>query len=225
MSRDGRLRRSASAPAPAPAPATDQAADGNAPAAYPGGAECDGAASGAAHDARLLDAIARGDPSAFAEFYRRHAHRVLRFCAARLGGDDAAAQDVLHECMLEVWRVAGTFQGRARAATWLLSIAHHKSVDQLRRRHRRRECELPEEPLGSDDCPAADALAASENRERLYRCIALLPAVQRAALHLAFFEDLPYREIAGILGCPEGTVKTRVFHAKLTLKHCLTRGD
>ncbi len=220
MSRDARLWCST-----APAPGADRAATAGGSAAHPSGTQHPEPTPDAAHDAYLLTAIARGETAAFAEFYARHAPRVLRFCGTRLGGDDAAAQDVLHESMLEVWRVAGTFQGRARAATWLLSIAHHKTVDQLRRRHHRRECELPEEPLGSDDCPAADALAASEDRERLYRCIALLPAVQRAALHLAFFEDLPYREIAVILGCPEGTVKTRVFHAKLTLKRCLTRGD
>jgi RNA polymerase sigma-70 factor, ECF subfamily len=89
-----------------------------------------------AGDAELLARIAAGSEQALADFYRRYQARVYNFALQRL--DNAAdAAEVLNEVMLEVWRGAQAFQGRARVSTWLLGIAHHKSIDLLRKRGRR----------------------------------------------------------------------------------------
>ena len=168
----------------------------------------------------LLRRIASGDESAFERFYRSQADRVYRFLRTRLQ-DATAAGEILNEVMLEVWRTAQRFEGRSRVQTWLLGIAHHRMVDHLRRNRRHRGDAL-DESLADDDAPAAARLVnALQEGELLRRCLDRLSDVQRQVMHLAFFEELSYTEIARIVDCPEGTVKTRVFHARQALKRCL----
>jgi len=66
-------------------------------------------------------------------------------------------------------------------------------------------------------------IAGAQDAERLRHCLDRLPEGQREVMHLAFFEDLSYREIASLIDSPEGTVKSRVYHAKEALKRCLSR--
>ncbi|MGF1553076.1 MAG: RNA polymerase sigma factor, partial [Paracoccaceae bacterium] len=80
---------------------------------------------------------------------------------------------------------------------------------------------VPEPP---DESPDAEAvIEAAEDAERVRACLAGLKAAQRAVVRLAFYEGLPYEEIAEIEAIPAGTVKTRIFHAKRALMHCLGR--
>lgn len=169
----------------------------------------------------LLARIAGGDERALGEFYDSFHGRIYAFVRKYLrNGADAA--EVLNEVMLEVWRRAGRFEGRSRALTWVLGIAHHKAIDCLRRLAPPAEDDSALEDIADDSASAIDALAGAEDAARLRRCLDQLPAIHRAVLHLAFFEDRPYPEIAEVVGCPLGTVKTRVFHAKEQLKRCLT---
>jgi RNA polymerase sigma-70 factor, ECF subfamily len=171
--------------------------------------------------AELLAQIAGGSEAALKLFYEAFHRRVFAFIQRRLN-DPADAADVLNEVMLEIWRSAGRFEGRSQALTWVLGIAHHKALDALRRRGRHRTEEL-DESMPDEDCPSAgDVMNAAQNAELLRRCLDKLADTYKLVMHLAFFEDLPYPEIARIADCPVGTVKTRVFHAKRLLKDCLS---
>ena len=171
----------------------------------------------------ILAAIASGSEAALAEFYRAYHARIYSFIVKRVQ-NAADAADVLNEVMLEVWRGAASFQGRSQVLTWVLGIAHHKTMDCLRRRS-------PQVALDDDVIDrledesegAPEALAQKQDAALLRYCVEKLSDAHRAVVHLAFFQELPYNEIAEILACPEGTVKTRMFHAKQQLKRCLAQ--
>ncbi|MDZ7851236.1 MAG: sigma-70 family RNA polymerase sigma factor [Halomonas sp.] len=173
-------------------------------------------------DDELLIAIANQDMQALGEFYRRHQRRVYHFVLSKLN-DPFTANDLLNDTMLEVWRSAERFQGRARVTTWLLGIAHHKVLDLWRQQGRRQSTELDETMI--DESPGADVEAltlAVRDKERLTQCMARLSTEHREILHLVFFEELNYEEISRIIDVPEGTVKSRVHHAKKLIKQHLT---
>lgn len=173
----------------------------------------------------LLAAIAGGSEAALAEFYRFHQARIYSFIVRRVhNGADAA--DVLNEVMMEVWRHAAAFQGRSQVLTWVLGIAHHKTVDCLRRRSPHVELvEGVEDNLEDERDGAPEILMRQQDAALMRYCIEKLSDSQRAVVHLAFFQELSYTEIAATLACPEGTVKTRMFHAKQKLKDCLLRAS
>lgn len=166
-----------------------------------------------------LTAIAAGSEAALSEFYRAFQARIYAFALRRLE-DPAAAADVVNDVMLQVWRTAGRFEGRSRPATWVLGIAHHKVIDKLRERGRHRG-EALEEDYPDEEPAACDLLALAEQSGLVRRCLETLSAVQRQVVQLTFFEELSYPEIAQVMACPEGTVKTRMFHAKAALRRCL----
>jgi RNA polymerase sigma-70 factor (ECF subfamily) len=172
----------------------------------------------------LLARIAGGDRRAFEAFYDTFHGRVYAFALKHIR-NPADAAEILNEVMLEVWRNAARFEGKSRALTWVLGIAHHKAVDRLRRHARHRAEELDDELPEDDRVSALDALAGAEDTQRVRECLERLSDAQRLVVHLAFFEDLPYPEIAEIAACPVGTVKTRMFHARQLLKRCLGAKD
>jgi len=171
---------------------------------------------------QLLDRITAGDEAALADFYRLFEARVYRFALARLN-DPFAAADILNEVMLAVWKQAGRFEGRSKLSTWLLGITRYKVLDRLRQRQRAPQQQDLDEQLADESPPHEAVIAGAQDAERLRHCLDRLPEGQREVMHLAFFEDLGYREIATLVDCPEGTVKSRVYHAKEALKRCLSR--
>lgn len=172
---------------------------------------------------RLLTAIAGGDDSAMEEFYRLYEKDVYAFVRFRLD-DPHAAADIVNEVMLVVWRTAGRFKGGSKVRTWLLGIANNKALDVLRRRGKRSHEELDEEKL-PETSPASGerVVAAAQHRRYVRTCLEGLSDQHRQVVHLAFFEELSYGEIADIVDCPAGTVKTRMYHARISLKRCLER--
>lgn len=153
--------------------------------------------------------------------YETHGAAVHRFVSMRLR-DHFEVADIVHETMLCVWRDAGNFRGQGSVRAWILSLARNKAIDHVRRQARTDICE-PDEGIPADDPPADDLIAAAQDARRVRASVAKLPAQQRAVVHLAFFEDLSYAEISVIEGIPEGTVKTRIFHAKKALLRQLGR--
>lgn len=162
---------------------------------------------------RLLD----GDPAALATLYDRYAG-VAFSLLLRMLGDRTVAEEVLQEVFLRVWQRAATYQhARGRFAPWLLAIAHHLAIDELRRRQRQpprvadREATERQIALVPDPGPdVAETAGAREERERIAAALAALPAAQRVALELAYFDGYSQAEIATRLGEPLGTVKTRI---------------
>lgn len=173
-------------------------------------------------DSELLAAIAEEDMDALSEFYRRHQRRVFQFLLSKLN-DSFVAGDLLNDTMMEVWRAAGRFQGRSKVTTWLLGIAQHKVLDYWRQQGRRQFTELDDTMIDEDPNADLEALTlAARDRQQLHACMAKLSPEHREVLHLVFFEELNYEEIGEIIGVPEGTVKSRVYHAKQLMKRQLT---
>lgn len=172
-------------------------------------------------DRALLARVAAGDADAMRRLYERHYDALHAFVRAR-SGDAAATPDIVHDTMLDVWRQAGRFRGGSSVRTWMFSIARNKAVDRVR--GGARLSFVDEVPETADDAPdAAAVIEAAEDAERVRACLATLKPAQRAAVRLAFYEGLTYEEIAEVESIPAGTVKTRIFHAKRALMHCLGR--
>ncbi len=174
-----------------------------------------------ADDRRLLERIAARDRAAFETFFRAHGAAVHRF-VRDLVRDDGLAEELTSDVMVEVWRGAGKYGGRARVRTWVFGIAHHKAIDALRRR---RTATVPlDELLGvpapDGESPEEVALRAAD-RERLDAALATLSAEHRAVLELTYVEGFAQAEIAEIVSCPVATVKTRAFYAKQRLRDAL----
>jgi RNA polymerase sigma-70 factor (ECF subfamily) len=167
----------------------------------------------------LVRAIAGGDRAAFERLYQLMERPLFRFARLKLN-DPFRSADIVHEVFLEVWRRAGEFQGKSSARTWMFAIAYRKIVDTYRREGRLSyQEELPEQI--DDSADATSVLVASEQAEAVRECLGKLRVEHRLAIELTFYEDMGYREIAEIAGVPEGTVKSRVFHAKQLLMRCL----
>jgi RNA polymerase sigma-70 factor (ECF subfamily) len=175
--------------------------------------------SGQADD-DLIAAIGEGDKSALQELYFRHAAPLQRMVEL-WSGEATIADDLVQETFLAVWRNAGRFEGRSSVKTWIYSIARNKSLDH-RRGAGREDPQEVDENLPDPAAPNSEALleAASDAR-RVRDCVAALNAPHRRAIELAFYQDMDYREIAAIEDVPVGTIKTRIFHAKQKLLHCL----
>ncbi len=173
--------------------------------------------------ARLLGRIARGERAALERLYRDHHGRIHAFILQRIP-DPLEAVEILNDVMLTLWQQAHRFAGRSRGMTWILGIAHHKCLD-ARRRHARGPQQTPleesESPLPEDEADACQALAALDDAALLRYCLERLSEAHRMVIHLAFYQDLGYADIAAIEGCPEGTVKSRMLYAKRALKRCL----
>jgi RNA polymerase sigma factor (sigma-70 family) len=169
--------------------------------------------------ADLLARTAQGDKSAFSALYRTLERPVYRFIASKLN-DPHEAADILNEVFMEIWRAAGRFEGRSAVKTWIFGIAYRKTMDHFRKTARVSVSDdIPEVADESPD--ALTCLASAQEAEHVRHCMGTLSPDHRSAIELAFYEDLSYPEIAGITGIAEGTVKTRVFHAKKLLMHCL----
>lgn len=169
----------------------------------------------------LLARIAAGDRDALAALYRQHEAALFRFVLSRLN-DPTQSADIVHDVFLEIWRSAGRFEGRSSVRTWIYGIAYRKVIDVFRASARLQVTD--DIPETEDDSPGAlECLAAAETRDQVRHCLGTLKPDHRQAVELAFFQDMGYREIAEVTQVPEGTVKTRIFHAKKLLQHCLGR--
>jgi RNA polymerase sigma-70 factor (ECF subfamily) len=181
-----------------------------------------GKGSDGAADAALLQRVAGGDRTAFAELYRR-LQRPLFGYLMKLVREREMVEDVLNETMLEVWRQAARFEGRASVNTWVFSIAHHRAVSRLRRK---RETSLDEETAAAieDESPTPDEHAETSDVNRLIGTLMeQLSFEHREILHLAYFQEFSVQEIADALDLPANTVKTRMFYARQRLKVLLEK--
>lgn len=166
-----------------------------------------------ADDRELLARVAARDEAAFRRLYERYATRIFHYALTILR-DRHLAEEVVQETMVAVWEGAGTFRGTAQASTWIFGIARNQAHSLLRRESRGGR--VPEEPGILPD-PAE----AAEREVRVRSALGRLPPQQVEVVFLAFYEGLSYREIARILGVPEGTVKSRMYHAKQALAEVL----
>jgi RNA polymerase sigma-70 factor, ECF subfamily len=171
-------------------------------------------------DEVLIGRVANGDRLAMQVLFARHHVRVYRF-VLRLTRNEATAEDVISDVFLDVWRQAGKFEGRSAVSTWLLSIARFKALSVLRRRG---DEELDDEAAEAIEDQADNpeiALAKKDKGAALRQCLTKLSAEHREIIDLVYYHEKSVEEVAGIVGIPEATVKTRMFYARKKLSELL----
>ncbi len=170
-----------------------------------------------------LTSIAKGDRAAFDRLYRAQRRPLLGYALGLLAGDRAAAEDAVDECFVDVWQQAGRFTGQGSAQGWLRRIVRNKAIDWLRKNGSARFAEWSAaDDDRPDEGPDAEQLLIAANSGDWLRCaLSKLSLEQREAVLLCYFEERPLAEIAALQACPEGTVKTRLFHARLNLRSLL----
>ena len=171
-------------------------------------------------DEVLIGRIANGDRLAMQVLFARHHVRVYRF-VLRMVRNEATAEDLISEVFLDIWRQAGRFEGRSAPSTWMLSIARFKALSSLRKRT---EEELDEETASTLEDHADDpevSLAKKDKAAVLRQCLSRLSAEHREVVDLVYYHEKSVEEVAGIVGIPEATVKTRMFYARRKLSELL----
>lgn len=180
-------------------------------------------------DVGLVQECQRGDPAAFRELVRRYMDRVCNV-AYRFLGNHEDAQDIAQETFVRAYRGIQTFKGDAKVYTWLYSIAGNLARNKLRDSKRKgrdkgTSFEAMEErggPVASGEERSPESAARqAELDEILQACLDELPEHYRMAFVLRTFDDLGYGEIADAMGCPVGTVKSRLNQARKLLRNRL----
>jgi RNA polymerase sigma-70 factor (ECF subfamily) len=172
-------------------------------------------------DAALVASVARGDARALEHIYECYSRGVYSL-ALRLLGDTTAAEEVVQETFLKLWRQPNAYQpARGRLPPWLLGVAHHHAVDMLRRRqleqrHRATSngdgtaAGLDNLGLASADEDPQLGAGGFDQRDAIGRALAELPPEQRLPLELAYYRGMTQFEVATLLSVPLGTIKTRM---------------
>jgi RNA polymerase sigma-70 factor (ECF subfamily) len=174
----------------------------------------------ATSDEVLIGRIASGDRLAMQVLFARHHVRVFRF-VLRVVRDESVAEDLISEVFLDVWRQAGRFEGRSAVSTWLLAIARFKALSALRRRP---DEALDDEAAQAIEDPSDDpevAVAKKDRGEVIRKCLEKLSVEHRQIIDLVYYHEKSVEEVAGIVGIPENTVKTRMFYARKKLAELL----
>jgi len=170
-------------------------------------------------DAALIACLRAGDQSAMADLYDRYAG-VVYGVALRVLANTTAAEDVVQEVFLQLWRNPQAFNAdRGRLAPWLAVIARNRAIDALRKR--RPETDVEDVVISVEPDLVAEA-TRGRAMEKVRGALAVMPSPQRSALEMAFFEGLTHSEIAAKTGEPLGTIKTRIRTGLLALRKVCT---
>lgn len=174
-------------------------------------------------DQQWLERARGGDRAAFGALVRQHQRRVHRL-ALHLTGSAGDADDVTQETFIRAFRAIDRFDGRADLFTWLYRICVNVALNQ-RRRNRRVTADI-DDPRVPEPADGAPGPGLSAERARAYRDLAraldMLSESLRTTMILACVEQVPYKEIAQVLGCSEGTVAWRVHEARRKLRELIT---
>lgn len=179
-------------------------------------------AAGADPDLALVLRAQAGDRAAFSELFRLHHARVRAMCARMLGasayGQESEVDDAVQTAFLEAWRSLHRFEGRARFTTWITRIAIHTCFSTRRRLARLLSVAEPApaaQPVWSEAPRSAEAVAIDRRQDAaLAGVLTRLSEKKRVVFVLADLEGLTSTEIADVLGIPDATVRTRLFHAR-----------
>jgi RNA polymerase sigma-70 factor (ECF subfamily) len=183
-----------------------------------------------AFDRELHRRVATGDRDAFEELYRRYAPSAYGL-ALRVLGQEAIAQEVVHDAFLALWRAPEAFDpARGAFRSFFLSLVHHRAVDAVRREDRlRRRSERASNLDRIEDEDVAEAVVETaylrSRRGEIREALETLPADQRRVIELAYFDGYTQARIADMLEIPLGTVKTRTLAAMRKLRRALYRED
>lgn len=167
-------------------------------------------------DVDLIARIARKDRLALRAFFARYHLRLFRFLA-RLTRNESLAEELVNETLMSVWSNAASFQGQSAVSSWVFAIARNKAISALRKRTE----EALDEPAVAaieDDADTPEDTALKDSKARaLRRCMEALSAEHREVIELVYYQEKSVKEVSEIVGVPENTVKTRMFHARQRL--------
>ena len=179
----------------------------------------------AADDALLVARLAAGDDDALAEIFDSLGSPVY-WAALRVLGDGVAAQDVVQDVFVELWRHPGRYDAAAAPLrTYLMVMARRRAVDRVRSEVRRLAREQRHDHPAPDQrqMSPSDEVAAAEAASLVRDAVRRLPDGQRQLVELAYFEGMTYREAGRAVGIPEGTAKSRLRLALANLEAALDR--
>jgi len=174
---------------------------------------------------RLLGRIEQADEGAFRELYCAFSRKLYAYVLRQLS-DSAQAEEIVADTLYEVWKAPAKFRGESQFSTWLIGIARNKVL--MAWRGRKPDADHADVAdmagqLASDAPGAFEQMAQSQRSDGVRNCVDKLKADFRECVHLVFYEGMALAEVARIQQIPEGTVKTRLFHARQKLKQCLQR--
>ncbi|TPG53078.1 sigma-70 family RNA polymerase sigma factor [Sphingomonas glacialis] len=174
---------------------------------------------------RLVEALIRTgeeDRAAFRDLYSLTSAKLFGICY-RICGERQAAEDVLHDVYLTIWKRAGAYEpARASPITWLATIARNRAIDWQRAQTVRRSTPIEDAPPILDTAPlVSETMLEDEASHQLHACLDSLEERQRAAIRTAFFDGVTYAELAEREAVPLGTMKSWVRRGLARLKACL----
>jgi len=179
-------------------------------------------------ESELIERCQAGDRSAFEEIFSLYRDDVFRF-AFLVVRDSSLAQDVVQEAFLKVFRSIAKFQFRSSFKSWLYRVAVNEAITILRRRKIKEELDpapgtvRDQSTSGSREWQPEEAALDSEERRLLRFAIGQLDPVHRSVVVLKYFHEFSDTEIAAVIGCPPGTVKSRLHRARELLRHQMAR--
>jgi RNA polymerase sigma-70 factor (ECF subfamily) len=169
----------------------------------------------------LVSRVARGDSQAFDRLYDEVSASVYGL-ARRVVRDPSRAEDVTQEVFLEVWRKAARFDRKlGKAKTWVMTIAHRRAVDAVRRSESQKRQDHHGAPDEVSHDEPADAVIAAEEHGAVRECLDTLTDLQLESVRLAYFNGYTYGEVATLLDKPLPTIKTRMRDGLIRLRDCL----
>jgi RNA polymerase sigma-70 factor (ECF subfamily) len=170
----------------------------------------------------LLDAVSRGDEAAFGALYDQFSASVHGL-ARRVVRDPVRAEEVAQEVFLQVWQTASRFDpSRGSARTWVMTLAHRRSVDVVRRDQSSSNRENRYDWTGGPEFDVVDEEVSSRlEREQVRRCLESLTTLQKEAVTLAYYGGYTYAEVATMLDAPLPTTKTRMRDGLIRLRDCM----
>lgn len=170
-------------------------------------------------DDGLIDRALRGDSDAFGELIRRHEQPLAALICRRVS-DAHEREDVFQKALLDAWRCLEQLRDRSKLRAWLVQIARNRCRDHHRSAARRDE-PTPDDALEVYLNRFGRMVRRPESSEELHDAIRNIPPTQRRTAELFYFEGLTIKEIGQRLHAPEGTIKSRLFHARRALRHRL----
>lgn len=170
-----------------------------------------------ASDRMLLQRMVSGDRSALAVMYRGYHGRLCRFLS-RLTKRADVIEEVINDCFWIVWQKADSFNGNSRVSTWIMGIAYRCGLKALRQHG---SAPVSDDAMSEDRGPSHDPGEDRELRDWLGKGLDRLSADQRVVVELVYGVGNSLEEVATIMQCPIGTVKARLFHARVKLRNVL----
>lgn len=181
---------------------------------------------------KLVNKAVKGDNSAFEALMEKHMGIIYNI-ALRMAANQDDAEDMTQEIMIKIFRSLGSFKGNSKFSTWIYRVAVNTCLDELKKKKNKKHLSLDAEISGDDgenqieikdDSPSPEKLAEqNELRDMVAAAVKLLSDEHRAVIVLRDIRGMSYNEIAGILGCSDGTVKSRISRARAQLKMILEK--